>query len=42
MRRRRPALPALSGAVAGLIAGGFGATIYAAYCVEGSPFFLAT
>ena len=42
LRHGAPTRPALSGAVAGLIAGGFGATIYAAYCVEDSPFFLAT
>jgi hypothetical protein len=42
LRHGAPTHPALTGAVAGLIAGGFGATIYAAYCVEDSPFFLAT
>lgn len=42
LRHGAPTRPALTGAVAGLIAGGFGATIYAAYCVEDSPFFLAT
>jgi hypothetical protein len=42
LRHGAPTRPALTGAVAGLIAGGFGATIYAAYCIEDSPFFLAT
>lgn len=42
LRHGAPTRPALTGAVAGLVAGGFGATIYAAYCIEDSPFFLAT
>jgi hypothetical protein len=42
LRHGAPMRPALTGAVAGLLAGGFGAAIYAAYCVEDSPFFLAT
>jgi hypothetical protein len=42
LRHGAPTRPALTGAVAGLLAGGFGAAIYAAYCVEDSPFFLAT
>jgi hypothetical protein len=42
LRHGAPTRPALTGAVAGLLAGGFGATIYAAYCIEDSPFFLAT
>jgi hypothetical protein len=42
LRHGAPARPALAGAVAGLVAGGFGATIYAAYCIEDSPLFLAT
>jgi hypothetical protein len=42
LRHGAPVRPALTGAVAGLIAGGFGATIYAAYCIEDSPLFLAT
>lgn len=42
LRHGAPTQPALSGAVAGLLAGGLGAAIYAAYCVEDSPFFMAT
>jgi hypothetical protein len=42
LRHGAPTRPGLTGAVAGLLAGGFGAAIYAAYCVEDSPFFLAT
>jgi hypothetical protein len=42
LRHGAPTRPALTGAVAGLLAGGFAASIYAAYCVEDSPFFLAT
>lgn len=42
LRHGAPTRPALTGAVAGLLASGFGATIYAAYCVEDSAFFLAT
>jgi hypothetical protein len=42
LRHGAPTRPALTGAVAGLLAGGFGAAIYAAYCIEDSPFFLAT
>jgi hypothetical protein len=34
--------PALSGAAAGLMAGGLGATLYAAHCVDDSPLFVAT
>ncbi|MCC6948309.1 MAG: DUF1109 domain-containing protein [Bradyrhizobiaceae bacterium] len=37
-----PTRPALAGAIAGLLAGGLGAAIYALYCLEDSPFFLAT
>jgi hypothetical protein len=33
--------PALSGAIAGLLAGGLGATLYAAHCVDDSPLFVA-
>jgi hypothetical protein len=32
----------LTGAVAGLIAGGIAATFYAAHCVDDSPLFVAT
>lgn len=42
LRHGAPTRPALTGAVAGLLAGGLGATIYAAYCIEDSPLFLAT
>ena len=42
LRHGAPTRPALTGAVAGLVAGGLGATIYAAYCIEDSAFFLAT
>jgi hypothetical protein len=41
LRHGAPTRPGLTGAVAGLLAGGFGAAIYAAYCVEDSPFFMA-
>jgi hypothetical protein len=34
--------PMLTGAVAGLIAGGIGATFYAAHCVDDSPLFVTT
>jgi hypothetical protein len=34
--------PALAGAVAGLLAGGLGAAVYASYCPEDSALFLAT
>jgi hypothetical protein len=34
--------PALSGAVAGLLAGGIAATLYAAHCTDDSPLFVAT
>jgi hypothetical protein len=33
--------PTLTGAVAGLLAGGLGATLYAAHCVDDSPLFVA-
>ncbi len=42
LRHGAPTRPALAGAVAGLVAGGFGAAIYAAYCLENSALFLAT
>jgi hypothetical protein len=42
IRRGAPTQPALAGLVAGLVAGGFGAAIYAAYCQENSALFLAT
>jgi hypothetical protein len=34
--------PTLTGAVAGLIAGGIAATFYAAHCVDDSPLFVVT
>jgi hypothetical protein len=34
--------PAFTGAVAGLLAGGLGAAVYASYCPEDSALFLAT
>ena len=34
--------PMLTGAVAGLIAGGIAATFYASHCIDDSPLFVAT
>jgi hypothetical protein len=42
LRHGAPTRPALAGAVAGLMAGGLGAAVYAAHCIEDSSFFLAT
>lgn len=42
LRRGASTRPTLSGAVAGLLAGGLGATLYAAHCVDDSPLFVAT
>jgi hypothetical protein len=42
MRRGAPVRPALSGAVAGVLAGSVAATFYAAHCTDDSPFFVAT
>lgn len=42
MRHGAPTRPALSGAVAGLLAGGLAATFYAAHCTDDSPFFVAS
>lgn len=42
MRRGAPAHPGLAGAVAGLAAGGLGATLYAFACPADSPAFIAT
>lgn len=39
LRRGAPEHPMRCGAVAGLTAAGFGATIYSLYCVESSPLF---
>jgi hypothetical protein len=41
LRRGAPARPALTGAVAGLIAAGIAATFYATHCQNDSPLFLA-
>lgn len=40
LRRGAPTSPALAGAVAGLLAGGMGAFIYASHCPGDSPLFL--
>ena len=42
LRIGAPAQPAFAGAVAGLIAGGFGAALYALTCPDDSPLFVAT
>jgi len=42
LRQAAPARPALSGAVAGLLAAGLGASFYAAHCPDDSPLFVAT
>jgi hypothetical protein len=42
LRHGAPTRPALAGAVAGLLAGGLAATIYAAHCTDDSPLFVAT
>jgi hypothetical protein len=42
MRQGAPSHPALAGAVAGLVAGGIGASLYGTHCVEDSPLFVAT
>jgi hypothetical protein len=34
--------PRLAGIVAGLLAGGVGATLYASHCIDDSPLFVAT
>ncbi|HEY2035066.1 MAG TPA: NrsF family protein [Rhizomicrobium sp.] len=41
-RRGAPENPTRAGAIAGLIAGGIGATFYAAHCFDDSPLFVAT
>jgi hypothetical protein len=41
LRHGAPAHPARAGAVAGLFAGGLGATLYAMHCVDDSPLFVA-
>jgi hypothetical protein len=40
LRRGAPTRPALAGAVAGLAAGGLGATLYATHCTDDSPLFV--
>jgi hypothetical protein len=42
LRQGAATRPMLTGAVAGLVAGGIAATIYAAHCVDDSPLFVAT
>jgi hypothetical protein len=42
LRHGAPTRPALAGAVAGLVAGGLAATLYAAHCIDDSPMFVAT
>jgi hypothetical protein len=42
LRYGAPTRPALTGAVAGLLAGGLGAALYAAHCTDDSPLFVAT
>ncbi|MGH6945733.1 MAG: NrsF family protein [Kiloniellales bacterium] len=42
LRHGAPTRPAIAGAVAGLLAGGIAATLYAAQCTDDSPLFVAT
>lgn len=42
LKRGAPANPALAGAVAGLAAGGLGASLYAIFCPIDNPLFVAT
>lgn len=42
LRQGAPSNPTLAGAVAGLVAAGIGATLYATHCPDDSPFFVAT
>lgn len=42
MRHGAPTAPTITGAVAGLFAGGLGAAIYALACTDDSPLFVAT
>ncbi|PLP59827.1 DUF1109 domain-containing protein [Mesorhizobium loti] len=42
LKQAAPTRPVLSGAVAGLLAGGLAATFYAAHCTDDSPLFVAT
>jgi hypothetical protein len=41
LRAGAPTRPALAGAVAGLLAGGLGAMLYAVHCADDSPLFVA-
>ncbi|WP_404406358.1 NrsF family protein [Pelagibacterium halotolerans] len=42
LRRAAPTRPTLAGGVAGLVAGGIAATLYAAHCIDDSPLFVMT
>jgi hypothetical protein len=42
LRDGAPTQPALAGVVAGLLAGGLGAAVYAVHCPDDSPLFIAT
>lgn len=42
LRQGAPTRPGLAGAVAGLVAGGIAATLYASNCADDSPLFVAT
>jgi hypothetical protein len=42
LKRGAPANPTLAGAVAGLAAGGLGASLYAIFCPIDNPLFVAT
>jgi hypothetical protein len=42
LRRGAATHPMLTGAVAGLVAGGIAATFYASHCIDDSPLFVAT
>lgn len=41
LRRGAPSRPGLAGAIAGLVAGGLAATLYATHCIDDSPLFVA-
>jgi hypothetical protein len=42
LRHGAPTAPSISGALAGIVAGGLAATFYAAHCTDDSPLFVAT
>ena len=42
LRHGAPTRPAVTGAIAGLLASGLAATLYAAHCTDDSPLFVAT